>query len=124
METPVPSAAPPTAASSPIDSPPKDTNPIARPASAMPPMATLPIAITPLATFGRIVSGSIPVQMCTSGHPPNVAADRYSNPKTAPRAAQVRQTTRGARWARSRGRRRAGTPRRCRPPVDRRRSSS
>jgi hypothetical protein len=56
----------------------------------------LPSAITPFAARGRIVMGSIPMQMCTSGHDPIDAVDLYSHPNiTGPRSIHSRHMSRG-----------------------------
>src|SRR5437762_8539505 len=96
IDTPNPSATPPSAPRRPNDTPPSVTMPMARPPIARPPIAILPNAMTPFAARGRIVTGSTPMQMCTSGHDPIEASDLYSHPNiTGLRATQSRQVSRG-----------------------------
>jgi hypothetical protein len=53
--------------------------------------------MTPFAGLGRMVIGSMPMQMCTSGHSPIVSGDLYSNPyMRVPRSMQVRHASLGA----------------------------
>jgi hypothetical protein len=54
------------------------------------------MAMMPLATFGRIVTASIPAQMWMRGQPASVADDMYSNPSVALPASHDLQIKRGA----------------------------
>src|SRR5262249_26156677 len=72
--------APPPSATAPTARPPVTSTPAATPPIASTPTAMSPIATIPLAMRLRLVTGYMPVAICTSGRPQRWARDRYSYP--------------------------------------------